>query len=109
MKGTKTIAQKTADLDIKMSGTLVMTSEEWTERGGVNHGAVGQAARAGWYTARECKKLGQPVTDEEFAKAQDFAMVVGGDLATCLIRNGKYKRPCVPVFYRRKEGDHKNE
>ena len=60
MKGTKTIAQKTADLDIKMSGTLVMTSEEWTERGGVNHGAVGQAVRSGWYTEEGARSWGSP-------------------------------------------------
>ena len=86
--------------EIRLSGDLCMTKDEWLATGATYHGTVGKAAQDGWYTVRACEKMGQPVSDEEFAKCKDFAMLM------CYTANMIYDKhfvqrcPCLPVFYR---------
>lgn len=90
------IRLRTQEKEIRLSGSLVMTKEQWEERGGIYRGSIGTAARTGFYTVRACERLGFPVSDEEFKTCNDFAMFVDCYMKFCIER----KRPCLPVFYR---------
>ncbi|MFI3205607.1 MAG: hypothetical protein R3Y33_00020 [Clostridia bacterium] len=68
------IRERTEAKEFRMSKPLVMTKDQWLERGGVYHGSLGEASRQNYFTARCCEKMGKPVTDEEFAKCIHFAM-----------------------------------
>ena len=68
------IRHRTQDKEIRLSGNLVLTKDEWTQRGGVYHDSLGNAAKEGWYTVRNCELMGLPITDEEFKNCKDFAM-----------------------------------
>lgn len=98
------IKHRTEKKEIRMSGELVMTKEEWLNRGGTYRGSIGTAARAGYYTVHSCELMKQPVTAEELANCKDFAMYKGCYMENCL-KGGK--RPCLPVFFREKEPDKK--
>lgn len=90
---------RTTKKDIQMSGDLVRTKEEWLERGGEYRGSIGAANKAGYFSIRQCENMKQPVGLEELNAARDFAMVkcTGGYY---LLRDGRRKCPCIPVFYR---------
>lgn len=90
------IRRRTEAKEIRLSGNLAMTKEQWEQRGGIYRGSIGTAARTGYYTVRGCERLGFPVSDEEFKTCNDFAMFVDCYVEFCI--NGK--RPCLPVFYR---------
>ena len=90
------VAWRTNKKEIEMSGDLVLTKDQWEQRGGIYRGSLGTAARTGFYTVRACVKLGFPVSDEEFKTCNDFAMFVDCYMEFCIGR----KRPCLPVFYR---------
>ena len=94
------IRDRTVAKDIKMSGELVLSKDEWLARGGFYCGTIGRAAKFGLFTVRQCEKIGKPVTPEEFSACRHFAMIKDCDTKDCLERNGKRVRPCVPVFYR---------
>ena len=96
------ISDRTVAKDLKMSGDLVFSKDEWLARGGIYCGTVGTAARSGYFTVRQCEKMGKSVMLEEFAGCRYFAMLMNGDRRYCLKRGDKYVRPCVPVFYRGK-------
>lgn len=91
---------RTTVKDVKMSGFLVMTKEEWLERGGEYRGSIGAANKADYFTVRQCENMKQPVGLEELDAARDFAMIkcTGGYF---LLRNGVQRCPCIPVFYRK--------
>lgn len=90
------IRRLTQAKEIRMSRNLVLTKEEWEERGGIYRGSIGTAAHTGFYTVRACERLGFPVSDEEFKTCNDFAMFVDCYMEFCIGR----KRPCLPVFFR---------
>ena len=90
------IRRKTEEKELRLSGELVMTKEQWLARGGIYRGTLTQAAKDGYYTVRKCEKLKQPVTDNEFKNCNDFAIFQGCYMDYCIGR----KRPCLPVFYR---------
>lgn len=100
------IADRTAEKDIRMSGSLVMTKEEWMGRGGEYRGSVWEANSSGYYTVRQCENMAQPVRSEELDSARDFAMI-RGICGVYIMRDGRQRRPCIPVFYR--EITHKSE
>lgn len=93
------IRRRTQEKELRLSGELVMTKEEWVERGGTYRGTLGQAAQLGFYTIRACEKLGQPVTETEKVNCKDFAMYSNCYMEYCI----GHKRPCLPVFFREKE------
>ena len=95
------IAHRTQKKEIRLSGDLVMTREEWEKRGGIYHGTISQARKEGYCTVRCCELLGEPVTDEELKECKDFAMYKGvyAEYMIC-IDTGKKVCPCLPVFYR---------
>lgn len=97
------IRHRTERKELRLSGELVMTRTAWEQRGGVYRGSLGPAAKAGWYTVRECARMGVPVTETEFNNCKDFAMFKDCYTDYCLEENGKRVRPCLPVFYREKE------
>jgi len=45
----------------------------------------------------------QPVSDEEFTGVRYFAMFKDCYQDNCILDNGKFVRPCLPVFYRGKQ------
>ncbi len=100
MKVRNTITLLTEEKELKKAGNLVMSKEEWVERGGTCRGTFGQALKAGWLTPRGCERVGQPVTDEEMAGAKDFCILAACYMEHCLERNGLKVRPCLPVFFR---------
>ena len=91
------IERRTEDKILRMSEPLVMSKEEWLERGGVYHGTLSDATRSNYYSAWRCSLLKQPVTPDELANAKDFAMFKGCHMKHIL--PGR-KKPCIPVFYR---------
>lgn len=97
------VRERTEAKELKMSQPLVMTREEWLERGGVYHGTLGEASNNDYYTARVCENLQQAVTDEEMKLCKDFAMFQTCYADNCLGAKPNRKRPCLPVFYRQTE------
>lgn len=95
-----TIRDRTEKKELRLSRDLVLSREEWLLRGGIYRGSLGNAAREGFYTARECERMGLPVTDEEFLVVKDFAMFKNCYTHNCLVRENKKVRPCLPVFKR---------
>lgn len=95
------IMHRTREKEIRLSGDLVMSKAAWERRGGIYHGCVSDAAKSGWYTVRRCELMKQPVSADELAACNDFAMYMMSD--ECIKENGKSVRPCLPVFYRVKE------
>lgn len=96
------IDHRTEAKELRMAGDLVMSKDEWLERGGQCRGTLGQAHKAGWLTPRSCERIGQPVTPEELANAKDFCIYAACHMESCLVRNGHNVRPCLPVFFRDK-------
>lgn len=99
------IKHRTQEKEIRLSGELVMTKEQWEKRGGVYRGSLGTAAKSGWYTIRSCELMGEPITEDELKNCNDFAMFKDCYQDYCIrVDNGtfrgKYVRPCLPVFYR---------
>lgn len=94
------IRERTELKELRLSRHLVLSKDEWLKRGGIFHGQLWQAQEDGWFTARECERMGQPVSDEEFAKVMDFAMFGNCYASLCLQRERKKVRPCLPVFKR---------
>lgn len=97
------IRHRTEKKELRLSGDLVMTRTAWEQRGGTYHGSLGPAAKAGWFTVRECERMGAPVTETELKNCKDFAMFKDCYTDYCLEENGKRVRPCLPVFFREKE------
>jgi len=95
------IRRLTQAKEIRLSGKLVMSKEQWELRGGVFRGTVSAAARACYYTVRGCERLGMPVTEDELNRCNDFAIFQGCYMEFCIDR----KRPCLPVFYRNVQAD----
>ena len=86
--------------ELKISGELVMSRDEWLSRGGTFRGTITQAKKGGFFTVRKCEKIGKPVSEEEFRSAKNFAMMAGCYMDFCLKRGRKNVRPCIPVFFR---------
>ena len=80
-----------------------MTKEAWEQCGGVYHDSLGNAAKEGWYTVRNCELMGLPVSDEEFQNCKDFAMFKDCYAENLIVIDGKNRTPCLPVFYRDKK------
>ena len=99
----KIINERRQKKELRLSGELVLTKTVWEQRGGVYRGSLGTAAKAGWFTVRECERMGAPVTETELKNCKDFAMFKDCDTDYCIEENGKRVRPCLPVFYREKE------
>ncbi len=97
------IRHRTQEKEIRLSGELVMTKEAWEQRGGIYHDSLGDAAKEGWYTVRNCEIMGVPVTDEEFQNCKNFAMFKDCYAENLLVIDGKNRVPCLPVFYRDKK------
>lgn len=97
------IRHRTQDKEIRLSGDLVMTKDEWEQRGGTYHGSLGNAAKEGWYTVRNCERMGLPVTETEFQSCEDFAMYKDCYAENYIVVDRKQKVPCLPVFFRDKE------
>ncbi len=97
------IRHRTQEKEIRLSGELVMTKEAWEQRGGIYHDSLGNAAKEGWYTVRNCEIMGVPVTDEEFQNCKNFAMFKDCYAENLLVIDGKNRVPCLPVFYRDKK------
>lgn len=98
------IRHRTQAKEIRLSGNLCMSRTAWEQRGGIYRGSLGTAAKSGWYTVRSCELMQQPVTAEEFAACKNFAMYKDCYDEYCIKENSKKVRPCLPVFYREKEG-----
>lgn len=96
------IRKLTMAKDLRMAKGHVMTKDQFAATGATYRGTLGEAARAGYYTARACEKMGQSVTDAEWADIQNFGMMMDCSVTYCLPVNGKRRRPCVPVFWRAK-------
>ena len=97
------IRHRTQDKEIRLSGNLVLTKDEWTQRGGVYHDSLANAAKEGWYTVRNCELMGLPITDEEFKNCKDFAMFKDCYAENLIVVDGKQRMPCLPVFFRDKK------
>lgn len=100
MRAQTTIRHRTEAKELRMAGNLVMSKEEWLERGGSCRGTLGQAHKSSWLTPRGCERVGQPVTKEEMANAKDFCIYADCYMEHCLVRDGRNVRPCLPVFFR---------
>lgn len=94
------IADRTARKDMRMSGNLVMTKDEWLVRGGEYRGSVWNANENGYFTVRQCEKMGQSVSLEELDAARDFAMIKNHGGNYIKGPDGIRHCACVPVFYR---------
>lgn len=94
------IADRTARKDMRMSGNLVMTKDEWLVRGGECRGSVWNANENGYFTVRQCEKMGQSVSLEELDAARDFAMIKNHGGNYIKGPDGIRHCACVPVFYR---------
>ncbi len=97
------IRRRTQEKELRLAGSLVMTRTEWEEQGGIYRGGLGKAAEQGYYTIRECEKMGQPVTADELSQAKDFAMCKMFYTDYLIKKDGKNHPPCVPVFFRIKK------
>ncbi len=97
MKVETLIAYRLEAKILRMSEPLVLSRAEWFEKGGIYRGPLSVAAKKHFYSAWKCEKIGQPVSQEEFAAAKDFAM-----FKVCYMENllPDCTRPCIPVFYR---------
>lgn len=100
MRVEKLIQVRTIEKDLRMSGELIMTKDEWLARGATCRGSVGKAAKSGYFTVRQCAKMKQPVSQEEFCNVRDFA-VMKNNAGHWLKRSDDTRTfPCIPVFYR---------
>lgn len=97
------IRRNTEAKDLRMSGNLVMTKDQWLARGATYRGSLGSAARSGYYTARACAKMGRSVSESEMAACTDFAMMASCYTDFLLVVDGMRQRPCLPVFFRGKK------
>ncbi len=100
MRAETTIRHRTEAKELRMAGNLVMSKEEWLERGGICRGTLGQAHKSGWLTPRGCERAGKPVTEEEMASVKDFCIYASCYMENCLEKNGRNVRPCLLVFFR---------
>ncbi len=100
-----TIRERTEAKELRMSGELVKSREEWFSCGATFQGTISQAKSNSYFTVRYCEKIGQPVTDDEMSKANNFAEMSSCYMHHCLERNGVKVRPCIPVFYRKRQMD----
>jgi len=96
------IRERTETLEIKMSQGNVLPKRLVIEKGYTYLGSLGTAAAEGYYTARSCRNMKKPVTDEEFSLIKFYAMFKSCNQNNCILDNGKFVRPCLPVFYRGK-------
>lgn len=94
--------------EIEMSGALVMTREQWEQRGGTYQGGVLEASQKGYLTVKACKKLGQPVSAEEMESCQNYAMFKGCYMEFCIGDKGR-TRPYLPVFFRNTQEQEENK
>lgn len=97
------IRHRTQKKEIRLSGALAMSKTAWEQRAGIYHDSLGNAAKEGWYTVRNCEIMGVPVTDEEFQNCKDFAIFQGCYSENLIVIDGKNRVPCLPVFYRDKK------
>lgn len=103
MRYSALIRRRTEAKELRMSGNLVLSRQDWLARGGVYRGSLGEAAKIGYYTVRVCEKLGQPVTAEEMQTVENFAEFKTCYSDFCIEQNGKKVRPNLPVFFRVKK------
>ena len=98
-----TIRQRAEALELKMSRGYVMSRKQVERKGYTYLGSIATAADEWYYTARACKRMGKPVSGDEFAHVKCFAMFKSCYQDNCLHEDGKSIRPCLPVFYRGKQ------
>lgn len=94
------IRRRTEEKELRMSREYVLSKDEFLALGAEYLGSLGKAAKQGYYTARSCECMGVPVTDDEWAHIEHFAMYKDCYDDLCLLRHGARVRPCLPVFYR---------
>ena len=95
------IRQLTEAKEFRMSQPYVMTKDEYIAKGCICVGTLTLAAANGYYTARACEKMGQPVTAKEWENITHFAIFINCHISNCFrCDDGTVERPCLPVFYR---------
>ena len=95
------IEHRTQSKEIRLSGELCMTREQWQKKGGIYHGTISQASKEGYYTVRRCELMGEPVSSDEFQRCKDYAMFKGVYVENMIQITPSVKVcPCLPVFYR---------
>lgn len=109
MKGmigmTALARRRMQEKELCMAGDMLGTQQELEHNGLIFMGSTGTAAKAGYLTARGCQRLGVPVTEDELAHPQYFAMMPDCYSDLCVTdQDGDRRRPCLPVFYRGDEG-----
>lgn len=96
------IRKRTEALELRLSNGYVLPKRLVLKNGFMYIGSLGTAANDGYYTARSCKNMNQPVTPDEFSHITHYAMFKDCYEENCILDNGKFFRPCLPVFYRNK-------
>ncbi len=95
------IRERTQAKEIRLSALYIITKTQVIEQGKTYLGTLGQAAQQGYYTISACQNMGLPVTNEELEDMEYYAMFSTCYQHYCIASNGKYVRPCLPVFNRR--------
>ena len=97
------IAHRTQAKEIRLSGELCLTREQWQKKGGIYHGTISQASKEGYYTVRRCELMGEHVSSDEFQRCKDYAMYKGVYVENMIqVSSSEKVCPCLPVFYRGK-------
>lgn len=100
------ISNRTEQKELRMNEDYFLQKSAVLEKGYKYFASLWYARQKGYYTIRECEKIGQPVTEGELNNIFAYAM--------CRFRtenlpydNKSHKRycPCIPVFYRMAVGE----
>lgn len=97
---TATIRRRTAEKELRLAEGYVLTKEEYEAQGAAYMGSLGQAAKAGYFTPAGCERLNAPVTSDELSNIKYFAMFADCYQDQTIKRDGRSRRPCLPVFPR---------